>query len=175
MTIKIREAVIEDAAHIAHVQVESWKTTYKDIVSEDYLSSLDKQIREERWQKIISEAKTYVFVAEEEKGTIVGFSSGGIERTKAYAQFKGELYAIYILEDYQYMGIGTELVRSLVQKCLESDISSMLVWVLEDNTSRHFYEKLGAIEVNQEEITIGDQSLIEVAYGWLDLNNDFKA
>lgn len=36
----IRKAAVEDAAAIAKVHVDSWRTTYKGIMPSDYLNSL---------------------------------------------------------------------------------------------------------------------------------------
>lgn len=46
----------------------------------------------------------------------------------------------------------------------------MLLWVLEDNPSRGFYEALGGVRIKQETITIGGTELVEVAYGWSGLS-----
>ena len=45
MNLTIRKADIEDAAAIAHVHVESWKTTYTGNVSDVFLASLNKENR----------------------------------------------------------------------------------------------------------------------------------
>ena len=45
----------------------------------------------------------------------------------------------------------------------------MLVWVLADNPSRHFYEALGGQYVSAKQIEIGGAMLDEVSYGWRDI------
>jgi hypothetical protein len=45
----------------------------------------------------------------------------------------------------------------------------MMVWVLADNPSRRFYEALGGTLVTNKVIELAGKSLIEVAYGWYDL------
>ncbi len=45
----------------------------------------------------------------------------------------------------------------------------MTVWVLADNPFRRFYERLGGKLFCEKEIEIGEQKLLEVAYGWDDL------
>ncbi len=49
-------------------------------------------------------------------------------------------------------------------------MTSMKVWVLADNPFRAFYEALGGKYVSEKEIVIGGAPLIEVAYGWNELN-----
>ncbi len=45
----------------------------------------------------------------------------------------------------------------------------MLVWVLEQNPARGFYEHLGGVDLRAKPIQIGGKDLVEVAYGWRDL------
>ncbi len=57
------------------------------------------------WESRIKEGKTSIIVVEAERGRIVGFAVGGPERS-GNPVYKGELYAIYIIEEYQQQGIG---------------------------------------------------------------------
>jgi hypothetical protein len=65
MNLTIRKADIEDAAAIAHVHVESWKTTYAGIVSDVFLASLNKEVRTQSWQEQILAANISILVAED--------------------------------------------------------------------------------------------------------------
>lgn len=167
----IRKAGIEDVAAVAKVQVDSWRTTYKGIVPEDYLNSLSYGEREVIWQGAIQENNLYV--AEDGLGQIIGFSIGGKERTGKYDAYTGELYAIYILEAYQGKGIGRLLVQSVVDDLQEKKLNSMLIWVLTENPACRFYEALGGKTIDTEEIEIGGKQLSETAYGWADISSCF--
>jgi hypothetical protein len=46
----------------------------------------------------------------------------------------------------------------------------MYVWVLKDNPSRGFYERMGGRPLTTAEIEIGGKTLTEVSYGWEDLS-----
>ncbi|MEH1967766.1 MULTISPECIES: GNAT family N-acetyltransferase [unclassified Nostoc] len=98
---------------------------------------------------------------------MVGFASGGQERT-GDRLYQGELYAIYILEKYQRQGLGYCLVSTIATRLLQPGISSMLVWVLDDNPASRFYQSLGGQQVYQKQIEIATVQLVEVAYGWTD-------
>lgn len=95
-TIMIREAVAPDAAAIARVHVDCWRTTYAGIVPHDYLANLSYGRREQMWRDVLSaqQPATFVYVAEAADGQVVGFASGGPERS-GHAVYTGELYAIY--------------------------------------------------------------------------------
>ena len=102
--MKITKANLTDAKGVAKVQVDSWKTTYKNIVPDEYLNKMTYESRELKQNDIISNQT--VFVAETAEGEIVGFSNGGIKRIDSYTGYKGELYAIYLLEEHQSKGLG---------------------------------------------------------------------
>lgn len=165
----VREARATDALAIAQVQVDSWRTTYAGILPADYLASLSYERQGEFWGRIVSTLRSTdtVYVAEAPAGRIVGFAHGGPERSGA-GIYKGELFAIYLLELYQRQGLGRQLTGSIANQLLQHGLSSMLVWVLAANPYRAFYEALGGQQVYEKEITIGAARFTEVAYGWHD-------
>ena len=154
MNIAIRAAALRDAAAIAHVHVESWRTTYARIIPHAYLNGLDETLRARLWNERLGSG-SLIFVAEWD-GRVVGFADAG-------------LYAIYLLEDAQKRGIGARLLRTVADALLERNFKSMAVWVLEQNRSRHFYEKTGARMTTSKVIDIGGTKLMELAYAWADL------
>jgi GNAT superfamily N-acetyltransferase len=166
--VKIRRAQEIDVRGIANVLVKSWRTTYKGIVSDQYLNNLSYQQREENWRANLT--STDVFVAESDEGEIVGFSSGGKERSALYPGYDGELYAIYILKAYQNKGLGKRLIHPIVEGLRNQGIEGMLVLVLQENPSRHFYEALGAKWLDTIEVEIGEKPLLERVYGWADIS-----
>ena len=167
--ITIRQAHIEDAAEIAKVHVDSVRTTYAGIDPQDYLDKLSTEEYTRNWVSRLSNPHSYVYVAEDESRHIVGFVSGGAER-KGDPLYKGELYAIYLLQAYQGQGIGRLLTRALVKRLVQEGINSMLLWVVTANPARHFYEALGGQQVKAKQIEIGGAMLDEIAYGWTDLH-----
>ena len=167
--IRIRQAVDSDARGIARVHIDSWRATYSGIVPAEHLEGLDYDEREARWHRILADRRQNAFVAEAADGRIVGFASGGPERS-GDAAYPAELYAIYIDESRQRQGLGRRLVAALGGWFLSRGWRSMLLWVLAENPSRGFYEALGGTEVRQETITIGGTELVEIAYGWSDIS-----
>lgn len=161
----IRAATIEDAPAIARVHVASWRSTYRTLLPGDFLDSLSEVGYAERWQRFIGEAGNLVYVIED-AGRLVGFASGGRERA-GEAGYRGELYAIYVLDDFQRRGYGHQLVHAVVDGLRKMGLDDMIIWVLRDNApARKFYEKLGGRYVRAQFITIGSATLQEVSYAW---------
>lgn len=165
--MKVREASIEDAEGIAMVHVNSWKSTYQGIISESYLSSLSVENRTKSWKWTFENRAEHerVFVAENREGKIVGFSNGGRSPNDEF-NHDGELYAIYLLREYQGLGVGKLLFNSVVASLKNNGYSSMMLWVLEDNPSLGFYILQGGQSIGQKTISIGTDNLVELAIGW---------
>jgi L-amino acid N-acyltransferase YncA len=165
--MNIRKATMEDAKAIATVHVESWKTTYQGIVPAEYLAQLRVSEKEQLWQRGLNQPKHSIFVVEED-GKVCGFISGGKNRAThgKEAKYEGEIYAIYLLKEAQGKGYGTKLVKALVDDFQRDGIRSMVVWVLADNPSRLFYERLGGEKIAEGIIDIGGKKLTEWCYGF---------
>jgi len=161
----VRPAELADAAPIARVHVDTWRSAYRGLLDDDYLASLDQAGYAERWRRILADSSSRVYVAEASQG-VIGFASGGRERAGEDG-FSGELYAIYVLEEAQGHGHGRRLVQAVVGGLRELELPDMIVWVLRENrTARRFYERLGGVFVREQPITIGSAQLQEVSYGW---------
>jgi len=167
-TINIRTATPRDAEQIAFVHIDSWRTTYRDIVSDDFLDSLNVQTKSNFWERVLTTKPDNVFVAESE-GEIIGFATGGQSRDKN--EFDSELYAIYVLQQHQHRNIGRLLLTATAKYLQIWGHSSLYVWVLADNNSRIFYERLGGEIFDKKVIEIGGQQLTEIAYGWRELSS----
>ena len=66
MTIQIRQATPADAAAIARVHVDSWRSSYAGVVPEEILSGLSYQEREALWDDILTAPRLerHCYVAE---------------------------------------------------------------------------------------------------------------
>lgn len=160
---------------IARVHVTSWQTTYKGIIKQDVLDNLAVEPRAQYWESMIEKQllgdsdHELLFVACNAEQEIVGFASGGSNRSQDL-DAEGELYAIYILEEYQRQGIGKRLITQVAQALKNRGQGTMLVWVLADNPAKEAYEKLGATVINSTYIDIGGDKLLEYALIWKDID-----
>jgi ribosomal protein S18 acetylase RimI-like enzyme len=180
--MKYREANVLDASGIIKVKVDTWRTAYKGIIAEDYLQSLSYEDKEKNWRQRLKNP-TYgakIFIAETNQNKIVGFVFATLEKYNPIVallqaeRFKGELCAIYVLDEFQHKKIGTELVKLVVKYFKLNNIDSMITWVLKKNPSRRFYEKLGGTILGEQSIEIGGIRYTEIAYGWKNMKNTFS-
>lgn len=172
----VRPARRDDAEGMARVHVDSWRTTYPGIVPDAVLAGLSYSRRQELWSQMLAKAEQenhFIFVAEDEAGRIVGFADGGPER-EGDPEYMGEVYAIYLLKESQGRGVGRLLLEAVARSCFQAGCTSLLVWVLAENPSRHFYAHLGGKPVKVKPIEIGGVKLEEIAYGWSDTSRLFE-
>jgi L-amino acid N-acyltransferase YncA len=95
----IRKATFADAKGIAKVHVDSWKSTYKNIILDEFLKKLSYDQRTDLWNRNISKEGNYVFVAENNEGEIVGFADCG-KRENNNVYNSGDFNIYYLLKEY---------------------------------------------------------------------------
>ncbi len=166
----IREANPSDALDIAKIQVDGWKKAYKNIFPNEFLQQLshdDKAHSIHKWLENLEDG-TKVFIAEVKPKKLVGFAVGGLEREN-HPLYKGELWGIYVLENHQKNGIGTNLVKKIIQHLFSINITSMLVWVLKNNPYLSFYEKLKGMFLEEKQKDFMGLFRPLISYGWLNI------
>ena len=168
--MEIRPARLEDAEAIAKVHVDTWRTTYAGIVPDEFLAQLSQERSARMWRRALQdeERQGCLFVAEEAQAGVIGFVSGGPlrEEVPGHPVYEGEIYAIYVLAAHRGKGAGSRLMERAFRWLAEHGLASVVVWVLKENPSRGFYQALGGVPIAEQEITIGDAPLLEVAYAW---------
>jgi len=165
--ITIRAARPADARAIARLDVETWRTTYAGMLSTAYLVGLSERRRELGWRGVILREPRDVRVAVDPDGAICGFGSCGPNRGDRF--FTGEVFTLYVAADWQNQGIGRRLLIALLRRLVAAGRRSAIVWVLRDNPSRFFYERLSAQQVSRKTLPVGGAAVEAVGYGWHDL------
>jgi ribosomal protein S18 acetylase RimI-like enzyme len=166
----IRDARPDDAAGIARVHVESWRSTYPGLVPAHYLVGLSEGAAAMRWANAVQARGPGrgALVAVDARDRVIGFSTYGARRVPIDV-FSGEFYAIYLSDDAKGQGIGRRLMAAMAERMMLGGIRSAVVWCLRDNPSRWFYERLGGVRVAERPIRFAGEQLTEIAYGWRDL------
>src|SRR5690606_7559374 len=112
-TVAVRPAQPADAAAIAKVRVDAWRTSYRGIVPDAYLDGLSVADSAAFWQRILAagspNANVYVAV---EGDDVVGFAAANV-RSPPKLGFDAELSAIYLAPERTRQGIGRRLVAAV--------------------------------------------------------------
>jgi ribosomal protein S18 acetylase RimI-like enzyme len=162
--VTVRAATPADAAAIAEVHIASWRSSYRGVIDEAYLASLDVAARTAAWDKRLANAEILTLVSED-RGRVVGFCCAGANRG-ADPTFRGEVYAIYLLDDAKGQGNGSALWRPTLAWLAERGLVPVRVEVLADNpVARGFYERMGGVLTGEPgSVTLAGKTYAEVAY-----------
>jgi ribosomal protein S18 acetylase RimI-like enzyme len=169
------------AAGIAKVYVDAWRSTYAALVPHRVLLGMSYQRQTREWSWVIrnrAEAQP-VIVAAEANRDVVGFISFGLSRLgdrPAGGRFAGEgdanvgeIYTLYVLPEFQERGIGRRLLSAAFAAMVDKGYGCSFLWVLRDNPSRYFYERVGGQAVAERRERLWGCTLDEICYGWPDL------
>jgi ribosomal protein S18 acetylase RimI-like enzyme len=179
MTI-IGRATVNNASDIAKVYVDTWRATYAGVLPDRSLLGMSYERQAAEWAWLIRNRADVqpVIVATEAQYGVVGMTSAGLSRPSGrpsggpYAESRiGEVFTLYVRPEHQDRGIGRLLLSAAFAALAERDCDRVVIWVLRDNPSRYFYERLGGTAVAERRERIGGREVDEVAYGWPDLKN----
>lgn len=142
--MRIRSAVIEDAAQIAAVHVRSWQGAYRGLMPQEYLDGLNQARRTEMWVRVTSSVNgtdSGVLVAEDETA-VRGFVAFGPTRDEGEDRARtGEISSIYAEPDEWGTGCGRQLMSAALEALAAAGYQQVTLWVLDTNArARRFYE-----------------------------------
>ena len=168
--ILIRPATTQDAAAIAGVHRESWRTTYAGILPLEVINREAGRKTETAWRQWleVQSGATTTLVAERGVAGIVGFAFCG-EARRPIQGLEAEIYALYVLQPEQRKGVGRELVRACARHFVRHGLFGFYLWVLKANAARFFYEAVGGEAVDEKTEHLGGHPFREIAYAWHDL------
>ncbi len=152
---------------MSRTYVQTWRDTYTSLIPFGYLLEMSASEHEKAFFHELTATAVISFVAED-AGKLVGFITGGNERNGDRI-YGGEIYALYVLKNFQRRGIGTRLVSVLAEAFDASGIYAMLVRVLKLNPYRRFYKRLNATYLKTERQGFAGESVDVEVYGWLDI------
>jgi 3-deoxy-manno-octulosonate cytidylyltransferase (CMP-KDO synthetase) len=170
--ISYRQANIKDAPAIAKVHVESWQKSFAGIVPKEFLDNMIVGERTKAFEQRFGERNYKMFVAENDKDGIVGFADFGKARESGF-EFESELYAIYLLSEYQGMGVGENLFRLCQKEMISEGFNSMYLMSLKVSPYKSFYEKMGGQIVANGNHFLALVEFETIIYGWNNLGETY--
>jgi ribosomal protein S18 acetylase RimI-like enzyme len=156
-SVVIRDATEIDAAAIAALHAESWRSAYRGVLSEEYL---EKEVHRDRlavWQERFSmnPHKLMFVMAAELESVLTGFVCVFPEEDAVFGSFLDNLH---VTPKYTGQGIGRRLLSESAKRLVTRGSSvGLYLWVIEQNyRARQFYEKAGAEVVGSAVNTMPD-------------------
>ena len=127
---------------ISKIYIDSWKITYHNFVSDEYLESLNYHDAEKKWNEFLSNEKNFIFVAKQ-NSEIVGFVAGCMDDKN----LEGELYALYVDPTLKNSGIGSKLLEIFFDYIKQNNMTKAIVWAMSKNKNAiSYYKHKGAVE-----------------------------
>ena len=159
--IAIRQAGLDDASGIGAVHVAAWRSAYAGILPDAYLAGLSPSRQTAYYQTGLMAG--HVAMVAEVTGRIVGFATMGRRRA---ALADGEVETLYMLDDWREQGAGRALMQGAAKHLAARGCRSVFLWVLRDNPSRWFYQRLGGRQAAHGETTVAGVKVPKTAYVW---------
>ena len=120
----------------AYVHWKSWQETYTGLIDQTYLDGITL----EKCTQMAHRWKDNILVAKDGEH-VVGFVAHGAYRDSSLPNV-GEVFAIYVLQEYQGKKVGYRLMQSAIEKL--AAYPQVAVWVLKGNQKAiEFYKKYG--------------------------------
>lgn len=178
--MNIRPATNSDIQDLAHIHIEGWRASYGGLVEQSFLDALSVEKRAQEWSGWLA-AGTEAYIAHSETGDAAGFIAFNKLMTPPPGMsavrplYTAEILAIYILPDYWRQGLGRALMAKAAERLIEKKHKSLCLWVLEKNARGNaFYKTLGGERCGKKPVTIGNQTLTDVCYGWRSIGTNLR-
>ena len=166
LSIEVRRADPQDAREISAVHRTAWVASYAGLIPHKPLVQMIERRRENWWRRATRGPSTVLVL--EVAGKIAGYATIGANRIRALKQ-QGEIYELYLLPEYQGIGLGSYLFRECRAILKALNMTGLVVWCLEENDNAvTFYRAMGGMDVAEGNEDFGDKSLRKLGFVWRD-------
>ena len=161
--VEIRWANYNDWHDVSTVHSDSYRSAYKGIMPDDYLTNLTVEKWEKYYQESLSggiEKSALIFVDCKAIGCIIIGKCQDVDLDDTY-----EIQSIYLLQSYWGKGFGKRLINWAINEIRELGCVNISLWVLKENTNaRKIYEHLGFMFDGTERLITRGKELTQVRY-----------
>jgi GNAT superfamily N-acetyltransferase len=148
--VSVRAADADDAAEIARIQLDTWRTAYEPILPAESLAALDEAAVRETWRAAVVEPPSphhHVLVAQEQEW-LVGFAAIGptdeILEGDPEPDTTAAVTTLLVEPRWGRRGHGSRLLAASVDHWREDGLTRAVVWLPEDDAaSSAFYASAG--------------------------------
>lgn len=160
--IAVRPATTRDAAGMGSVHVGVWRSAYAGILPDGYLANLSAPRQAAYYQAGILRGHSALIA--EADGRVVGFATMSLCRDGTLGQ--SEIETLYVADDWRDQGAGRRLMQSAGEALARQGAASAFLWVLSDNPSRWFYQRLGGRRAAEGRTRVAGVSIPKTAFVW---------
>lgn len=153
-----RDATEKDVPELGKLHAITWAETYNR-------KNPNIQLRQYQWQKAFTEENDgswFCILVVDSKNVLVGFAKGKINKDN-HSKPHGDLNKIYLLRDYQRLGLGKKLFSYVVKQFLSKGVNEMSLFGVPQNPSCAFHEAMGGERLYSE------KGNFDGGYRWPDL------
>ena len=143
--VRIRPAIVGDAAQIADLHVRSWQAGYAGLVPKPLLDGVDRAARLTRWKELLCDTDwpRSGTLAAEDGDRLVGFArlcpEQGTDRSTG-----GEVAAFHVTPARWRESIGRTLMGVALAQLTNAGFDHAILWVVHGNhRAIHFYAAMG--------------------------------
>jgi len=154
-----RDATENDIPELGKLHAITWAQTY-------HSKKPNIQLRQYQWQKAFAEENDgswFCILVVNKKNELVGFAKGKISKDEHSKKLHGDLNKIYLLSDYQRLGLGKKMFGIVVKRFLDKEVNDMTLFGVPQNPSCAFHEAMGGERLYSEKGTF------DGGYRWPDL------
>jgi ribosomal protein S18 acetylase RimI-like enzyme len=143
-TFTVRDVRDDEVNALARLHVVTWAATYPEVMRPPTFA-----IRSWQWREAFAnrDGNWFCIVVENSKGDLVGFARGIRNKDKPT---EGDLNKIYLLSEYQRLGLGKRMLAEVTDRFLAMRVTQMVVHAEANNPSCRFYEATGAVNTIDE-------------------------
>lgn len=173
--VSVRPAALADVDGLARVSIASWRETYRGILPDEKLDSLDHAERVRLWTGLVERPGQlfhHVAITASPTATagVVGFISVGTTRSHRLP-YPWEIYSFYVMPGWLRRGIGRRLIVAAFREILKRDGNGCCLWVLSENVAaRKFYQAMGGKVVAKGAGPLEGVMLNGEVFAWEDLD-----
>jgi len=154
-----RDATEKDIPELGKLHAITWAETYN-------AKNPNIQLRQYQWRKSFIEENDgswFCILVVDKTDKLVGFAKGKTYRDNENSELRGDLNKIYLLSEYQRLGLGTKLICHVARRFLTKGINDMVLFGIPQNPSCAFHEAMGGERLYSEKGTF------DGGYRWTDL------
>lgn len=159
MNFSIRQVKQGDELTLAHIQVESWKAAFHDILSEEVLAKYtDIENSANMYRQLLEENKGNGYILEiDGKAHCIAYWDATREKDRPDA---AEIICIHSLQDNWGKGYGSKMMDRLLTDIAAAGYTKVMLWVFEENErARSFYEAKGFYATEKTQPAFGSSEI----------------